>query len=57
MATRLISMSVQLLYPVCQEVHIVPEEENGPEPAPLASMKVFDYPFEQLNSPANVYIH
>jgi hypothetical protein len=26
-------------------------------PAPLAIMKVFDYPFEQLNLPANVYIH
>jgi len=46
----------KLLHAEYWEVYIVLEEADKREPAPKASRKVFDYAFEWLNPPANVYI-
>jgi hypothetical protein len=39
-ATYLTSMSMQLLQPERWEIYIVSDEEDKPEPFPLASIKV-----------------
>jgi len=56
MATQLTATSVQPIHLEHQEVNIVSEEEDEYKPVPLASKKVFDWAFWQLNSPADVYI-
>jgi len=56
MATQLTATSVQPIHLERQEVNIVSEEEDKCKPVPLASKKVFDWAFWQLNSPADVYI-